>query len=450
MEYKKIKVAVIGRPNVGKSTLFNRLIKERRSIVDDTPGVTRDRLYADIEWNDKSITLIDTGGLIEEDEFSGNEITKQVRKQVFSAIEEADFIIFLTDGRSGITGQDEKIARALRKIKNKKKIFLAVNKIDTVNQADLIHEFYSLGLDNPYPISALCGSSGLAEILDEISLSSKNGKVSKEEGIRVAIVGKPNVGKSSILNSLLGEERSIVTPVAGTTRDIINTEISVNGKNYILIDTAGLRRKSKVSSNIERYATTRAISAIEKADVVLFVVDATCDISDQDQKIASLIKRRNKPSIILVNKWDLIENKKSNTMNKYQEKMLLQLHFVDYSEILFTSALKNKNLDKVWQLIDKVYGNYQRRISTGQLNKTFEEILLNTSPPSKKGKHLRIYYATQVNVKPPEIVLFVNDNELASKQFESFVEKEIRKRFDFTGTPIKLLFRNKNKKDQSL
>ena len=445
MEKRDIKVAIIGRPNVGKSTLFNRLLKQRKSIVDDLPGVTRDRLYADIEWNGKPITLIDTGGLIDEKHIPEKEIIDEVRKHVFVAVDEADFVVFMVDGKSGITSQDDKIAKMLRKIKDKKKIFLAVNKIDTEKQLDLVPEFYSLGLGEPYPISALAGSSGLADILDEVSKNSKNHKITTEEIIKIAIVGKPNVGKSSILNCLVGKERSIVSSIAGTTRDSIDTEIKVSGKRYLLIDTAGLRRKSKVSSNIERYATSRAIEAIEKADIALFVVDSAEKISDQDQKIASVIKKRNKGSIIIVNKWDLVENKTSTTINRFEEQILYGLHFVNYSKILFTSAIEKKNINKILGLVDEVFENYQRRISTGKLNKALEDIILLTSPPSKKGKALKIYYATQANVKPPEIVLFVNDSELVSEQYQKFLEKEIRSRFDFTGSPIKMVFRTKPK-----
>ncbi len=445
MEHKYTKVAVIGRPNVGKSTLFNRLLKERKSIVDDMPGVTRDRLYADIEWNGKGITLIDTGGLSYTKNGKKDEIDIEVKKQVSDAIEDSDFVIFMVDGRDGITSEDEKIASFLRKIKNRKKIFLVINKIDSAKQEQLIYEFYSLGFGEPYPISALSGSSGLADILDEVSLSSKEIKSENQDSIRVAIVGKPNVGKSSILNCLLGKERAIVSPVPGTTRDSIDSKIRVNDKDYILIDTAGLRRKSKISSVVERYATTRAISSIERADVVLFVVDASFTISEQDQKIASVIKKRLKSSIILVNKWDLISEKKSTTINEFENEIFSLLHFINYSKILFVSAKERKNITKIWGLVDKVFENYQRRISTGKINKAIEEIVLNSSTPSKKGKQLRIYYATQSNIKPPEIVLFVNDAEIISEQYTKFLEKEIRNKFDFSGCPIKLVSRNKKK-----
>ena len=445
MRDKSVKVAIIGRPNVGKSTLFNRLLKQRKSIVDDFPGVTRDRLYADIEWNGKPITLIDTGGLIDEKAIPEKEIIDEVKKHVFMAIEESDFVVFMVDGKAGITSQDEKIAKMLRKIKNDKKIFLAVNKIDTEKQLNLVSEFYSLGLDEPYPISALAGSSGLADILDEIAGHSKNHKITDDEMIKIAIVGKPNVGKSSLLNCLVGKERSIVSSIAGTTRDSIDTEVKVNGKHYLLVDTAGLRRKSKVSSNIERYATTRAIETIEKSDIVLLVLDSCEKISDQDQKIASVIKKRNKGSIIIVNKWDLVENKTSTTINRFEERILYGLHFVNYSKMLFTSATEKKNVNKIFELVDEVYENYQRRVSTGKLNKVIEDIVLLTSSPSKKGKLLKIYYATQTNVKPPEIVIFVNDSEIVSEQYHKFLEKEIRKIFDFSGSPIKMVFRTKPK-----
>lgn len=452
MEHRHIKIAVIGRPNVGKSTLFNRLIGERKAIVDDTPGVTRDRLYADILWNSKDITLIDTGGLVYNSEMK-NEIIQGVRKQVFFAIEESDFVIFLLDGKSGITQQDEKIASYLRKIKNTKKIFLAVNKIDTEKQIDLIYEFYSLGFGDPHPISALSGSSGLADIFDEIVSYKTNVNVvetprqgvSTEDAIKIAIVGKPNVGKSSILNCLAGEERSLVTSVPGTTRDSVDSKVKVSGKEYILIDTAGLRRKSKVSSRIERYANIRVVSSIERADVVLFVVDVTSEITDQDQKIASLIKRRNKPSIILANKWDLIKDKNIRVVSSIQEGMFSSLHFVNYSMLLFTSVFERKSLNKIWPLINSVYSNYEGRISTSKLNKALEDITLQSSMPTKNGKELKIYYVTQSNIKPPEIVFFINDSKIVTKQYERFLEKEIRSRFDFLGTPIKLVFRSKKK-----
>lgn len=445
MANKNIKVAIIGRPNVGKSTLFNRLLKQRKSIVDDFPGVTRDRLYADIEWNGKPITLIDTGGLIDEKNIPEKEIIDEVRKHVMAAVDEADFVIFMVDGKSGITSQDEKVAGMLRKIKNRKKIFLAVNKIDTEKQLDLVSEFYSLGLGEAYPVSAIAGSSGMADILDEVSKDSKNQKKQEEELIKISIVGKPNVGKSSILNCLTGSERSIVSSIAGTTRDSIDTEVTVHGKKYLLIDTAGLRRKSKVSSNIERYATTRAVESMERSDVVLFVIDATEKISDQDQKIAALVKRKNKASIIVVNKWDLVENKTSVTINRFEEKILHDLHFINYSKILFTSAVEKRNVSKIFPLVDETFENHQRRIPTGKLNKTIEDIVLLTSPPGKKGKFLKIYYATQADTRPPEIVLFVNDSELANEQYQKFLEKEIRKIFDFSGTPIKMVLRNKPK-----
>lgn len=447
MNNKKTKVAVIGRPNVGKSTLFNRLVRERKSIVDDTPGVTRDRLYADISWNGKNITLIDTGGLVEGN-VKDDEITPEVKKHAYSAIEESDFVLFLVDGKSGITSQDEKIAYNLRKIKDSKKIFLAVNKIDTEKQADLVYEFYSLGLGDPYPISAIAGSSGLADILDNIAANSNNKDIKEKvlEGtINVAIVGKPNVGKSSILNCLLGEERSIVTSQAGTTRDSIDTQINIDGQEFNLIDTAGLRKKSKVSSAVERYATSRAISSIEKADVVLLVLDATVYVSDQDKKIAMLVKNRYKASVIIVNKWDLVKDKKSNTMSLFEKDTLSRLHFVDYSKILFTSAIEKKNIKKIWSEITEVYKNYNNRVSTGKLNKAIEDITLLVSPPSKKGKALKIYYVTQASIKPPEIVFFVNDSELVSEQYKRYLDKEIRNRFEFSGSPLKLTFRNKRK-----
>lgn len=435
------KVAVIGRPNVGKSTLFNRLLRERRSIVDDMPGVTRDRLYADIDWNQKGITLIDTGGIVHEDE---NEISKAVNNQVKLAIDEADFIIFMVDGTTGITKYDERISRELRKILDRKKIFLAVNKVDTEKQLHFIHDFYSLGLGEPYPISALMGSEGLADILDEIAKASYKDVIETEPSLKLAIVGKPNVGKSSILNAICNKERSIVTSIAGTTRDSLDTEVKVDGKTYTLIDTAGLRKKSKVDTKIERYSTMRTIAAIERADVVLFIVEANTTISDQDQKIAALIKKRERPSVILVNKWDLIETKNSMVLNTIKEDVLKDLHFINYSEVLFVSALDKKNLTKIWATAEKAHDNSKARIPTARLNKILEEIILNSSPPtSKGGKRLKIYFVTQTGIQPPEIVFFINDIKLVKPEYERFLERSIRDNFDFSGTPIKLTFRNK-------
>lgn len=442
---KKITLAIVGRPNVGKSTLFNRLIKKRVSIVSDTPGVTRDKLYSELEWNGKQIRLIDTGGL---DTTTKDEILSEVKKQVLSVIDESDYVLFMVDGIAGSTSLDEKIASMLRKIKNKKKIFLAVNKIDTEKQLHNVYEFYSFGLGKPFPISALSGSSGMADILDIVSsgTNSVNNKDALKHEIKVAIVGKPNVGKSSLLNALLNENRSIVTSVAGTTRDSIDSSIEVNGKNYLLTDTAGLRKKARVSSAIERYATTRTIESIERSDVAVLVVEANSRITDQDKKIASVIKKRDKASIVVVNKWDLIEEKSSKIQNDIKDHIIKELQFINYSKVLFISALQKKNVTKLWDLISKVYGNYGSRISTSKLNKAVEDIVLYASPPTGKGgKSLRIYYVTQASAFPPEIVFFVNDSDLVKTQYEKFLEKQLREKFDFSGTPIKLVFRNKKK-----
>ncbi|MBI1858371.1 MAG: ribosome biogenesis GTPase Der [Candidatus Melainabacteria bacterium] len=437
-------IAIVGRPNVGKSTLFNRVIKQRKSIVDDTPGVTRDKLYDNFEWNGKKLTLIDTGGLILGDD---DEITSGVRKQVYMAFEEADYILFLVDGNSGITALDEKIAGALRKIKDKKHIFLAVNKIDTEKQLPNIYEFYSLGFGEPYPVSALSGSAGLADIFDEIADTSSTLKANSKEQKKIAIVGKPNVGKSSLLNCLINEERAIVTSIPGTTRDSLDSKIKVHGKEYILTDTAGLRKKSRVSTNIERYATVRTISAIENSDVVALVLDVNEGITDQDKKIASVIKNRNKASIIIANKWDLVEEKSSQVQNQILDYILESLQFVKYSKVLFTSAIQRKNVYNIWELIEEAFVNYAKRIPTAKLNQAVEDIVLFTTPPTGKGgKALRIYYVTQTNVNPPEIVFFVNDSDLVKPQYERFLEKELRGKFDFSSTPLKLVFRNKRKK----
>lgn len=439
LKYKT--VAIIGRPNVGKSTLFNRIIKEKKSIVDDTPGVTRDRLYADFEWSGKIITLIDTGGLISR---NTDEISNEVKKQVFSAVEEADYVLFMVDGQEGVNALDEEIAAILRKMKNKKKIFLAVNKIDSLKHEADIYDFYSLGLGEPYPISALAGSMALANILDEIALSSSGITSPNEDLIKVSLVGKPNVGKSSILNCLLGKERAIVSSIPGTTRDSLDVKIIVNDKAFLLIDTAGLRKKSKVDSNVERYATSRAIASIEKSDVVILILESTFNVSDQDKKIASVIKKRNKASVVLLNKWDLIENKTSANLNLIIDDVLTSLQFVNYSKVLNTSAKNKKNIIKIWDLVSESYNNFCRRVSTSKLNKAIEEIVYLTTPPTGKGgKSLRIYYVTQADIKPPEIVFFVNDADLVKTEYERFLEKELRKRFDFSGTPLKLVFRNK-------
>ena len=432
-------VAIVGRPNVGKSTLFNALAGERISIVKDTPGVTRDRIYADVSWLDYNFTMIDTGG-IEPD--SGDIILSQMREQAQIAIDTADVIIFITDVRQGLQDSDSKVADMLRR--SHKPVVLVVNKVDSFEKfMPDVYEFYNLGIAEPQPVSA-SAMLGLGDMLDEVVSHFPEGCKEEEEDERpkVAIIGKPNVGKSSLINKLAQEDRVIVSNIAGTTRDAIDTNIKFNGQEYIFIDTAGLRRKSKIKEDIERYSIIRAVAAVERADVVIIVIDAVEGVTEQDAKIAGIAHERGKGIIIAVNKWDAIE-KDNSTVKKYTEKIRQILSFMPYAEIMFISAKTGQRLNKIFELIDIVIENNSMRVATGVLNEIVAEAVAMQQPPSDKGKRLRIYYVTQVSVKPPTFVIFVNDKQLMHFSYTRYLENRIRDTFGFQGTALKFITRER-------
>lgn len=434
-------VAVVGRPNVGKSTLFNALAGERVAIVKDIPGVTRDRLYRDVEWAGKAFLLADTGG-IEPD--SKDIIFSQMREQAQLAIDTADVIIFLTDVRSGVTDQDLDIAGMLRK--SGKNIVLAVNKVDNhIQQSPEVYEFYNLGLGDPYPISAEA-KQGLGDLLEAVcSHIPENGEDEDESYTKIAIIGRPNSGKSSLINKLLGEERLIVSDIAGTTRDAVDTDVVHNGKKYTFIDTAGLRRKSRIKEDLERYMIVRAVSAIERADVCVMVIDASEDIAEQDAHIAGIAHERGKGMIILVNKWDLIE-KDNKTVKRYTENIRQVLSFMPYAELMFVSAKTGQRLSKIYDVIDKVNDSSTLRITTGILNDVLAKAVAMQQPPSDKGRILRVYYMTQVGVRPPTFVIFVNSKKLMHYSYTRYIENRIRDAFGFVGTPINFIIRERKEK----
>ncbi len=432
-------VAVVGRPNVGKSTLFNVLAGERISIVKDTPGVTRDRIYADASWLDRTFTLIDTGG-IEPD--SKDIILSQMREQAEIAIETADVIVFITDVRQGLVDADAKVADMLRR--SKKPVVLVVNKVDSFEKfMPDVYEFYNLGIGDPIPVSA-ASQLGIGDMLDEIirHFPDDAGKDEEDERPRVAIIGKPNVGKSSLVNRLLGENRVIVSDIAGTTRDAVDTAIKYNGEEYVFIDTAGLRRKSKIKEDLERYSIIRAVTAVERADVVLIVIDATEGVTEQDAKIAGIAHDRGKGIIIVVNKWDAIE-KDNKTIYKHTEKIRQILSFMPYAEIMFISAKTGQRTGRIFDMIRMVLENNSMRVATGVLNEIVTEAVAMQQPPSDKGKRLRIYYVTQVAVKPPTFVIFVNDKELMHFSYTRYLENRIREAFGFKGTSLKFIIRER-------
>lgn len=437
-------VAVVGRPNVGKSTLFNALAGERISIVKDTPGITRDRIYADVSWLDRNFTLIDTGG-IEPD--SRDVILSQMRSQAQIAIDTADVILFLVDVQQGLVDADSKVADMLRR--SHKPVLLVVNKVDSQEKymAD-VYEFYNLGIGEPYPISA-ANKLGLGDLLDEVIALFPEGEEDEEEDERprVAIVGKPNVGKSSLINKLLGEERLIVSDIAGTTRDAVDTEVTHNGKEYVFIDTAGLRRKNKVKEELERYMIVRTVSAVERAEIVVLVIDAVEGVTEQDAKIAGIAHERGKAVIIAVNKWDALE-KDDKTIYRMTEKVRNTLSYMPYAEILFVSAKTGQRLDRLFDTIDMVSENHAMRVATGVLNEIMSEAVAMQQPPSDKGKRLRLYYITQVAVKPPTFVIFVNSKELMHFSYTRYIENQIRETFGFKGTPLRFIIRERNEKEQ--
>ncbi len=432
-------VAVVGRPNVGKSTLFNVLAGEKIAIVKDSPGITRDRIYADVNWLDQTFTLIDTGG-IEPD--SNDIILSQMREQAQIAIDTADVILFMVDVKQGLVDADAKVADMLRR--SHKPVVLVVNKVDSFEKmmAD-VYEFYNLGIGEPYPISAV-NRLGLGEMLDEVIgyFPETSGVEEEDDRIRVAIVGKPNVGKSSLINKLLGENRLIVSDIAGTTRDAVDTEITHNGKDYIFIDTAGLRRKNKIKEELEHYMIVRTVSAVERADVVVLLIDAVEGVTEQDAKIAGIAHDRGKAMIIAVNKWDAIE-KDNKTVNEYSAKIRQVLSFMPYAEILFISAVTGQRLPKLFDTIEMVSENHAMRVQTGVLNEIMSQAVAMQQPPSDKGKRLRLFYITQVSVKPPTFVIFVNDKELMHFSYTRYIENQIREAFGFQGTPLKFVIRER-------
>ena len=435
-------VAIVGRPNVGKSTLFNALAGEKISIVKDTPGVTRDRIYADISWLDYQFTMIDTGG-IEPD--TGDMMLSHMRDQAEIAIETADVIIFLTDVRQGLVDADYQVADMLRR--SQKPVVLAVNKVDNYEKFIMdTYEFYNLGLGTPFPVSAY-SKLGFGDLLDEViaNCNPETLKEEEDERPRVAIIGKPNAGKSSMINKMLGEDRLIVSDVAGTTRDAIDTVIRRGDKEYVFIDTAGLRRKSRIKEDLERYSVIRTVAAVERCDVAILVIDAEEGITEQDAKIAGIAHERGKGMIIAVNKWDLVE-KNDKTIYKYTNKIREVLSFMSYAELVFVSAKTGQRFQKIFDLLDVVIENHALRVQTGVLNEILAEAVAMKQPPSDKGKRLKLYYMTQVSVKPPTFVVFVNDKKLTHFSYTRYLENQIRNTFGFRGTPIRIYTRERKER----
>ena len=434
---KKPIVAIIGRPNVGKSTFVNRLVGARHSIVDDAPGVTRDRKYFDVQWLDKIFTVIDTGGIVPSDE---EDIPVNIFAQAKIACEEADKIIFMTDGKDGITPIDEDIANILRR--SGKPVFLAVNKIDSSERMSYAAEFYSLSLGEPYPVSALHGSGGVGDLLDDVTADFDNSEDDEEaeaRPVRIAIVGKPNAGKSSIVNALLGKDRVIVSDVSGTTRDTIDSHVKWEKEEFILVDTAGIRKKAKVDWGVEKFAVARAIKAIRDCDVAVLVIDATDGLTDQDKKIASIVIEAGKGMIVAVNKWDLIENKQSSTINKFEKEIEQQAPFLHYVPKIFISAVTKQRLVSIYKETNKVWE---------QFNKVISDAYAMVPPDTIKNKRLKIYYTTQVKVAPPSFVFFVNKEDLMKDSYKRYLENKLREAFGFFGTPIRLMVREKQDKEK--
>ena len=431
-------VAIVGRPNVGKSTIFNRIIGERKSIVEDTPGVTRDRIYGKAEWLTKEFRVIDTGGI----QLADQPFREEINMQVEIAIDEADTILFVVNGKEGITNDDEYIARLLQR--SQKKVILAVNKVDDFAQSDSIYEFYNLGLSDPIAVSGAHGI-GIGDILDAI-VNSFPDKIQKDyDGMtRFCVIGRPNVGKSSLVNALLNQERVIVSNIEGTTRDAIDTPFKREGKEYVVIDTAGIRKRGKVYENIEKYSVLRAMSAIERSDVVLVVIDGESGIRDQDKHDAGFAHEAGKGVIIVYNKWDAVE-KDEKTMNRIEKEIRTQFQYLSYAPILFVSALKKQRIQTILPMIDDVHDASVLRIQTNVLNEVLMDAQLMTPPPTHKGKRLKIYYASQVAVAPPTIVLFVNDPELLHFSYKRFLENSLREAFGFQGTTLRILARERNR-----
>lgn len=434
----KPQVAIVGRPNVGKSTIFNRIAGERISIVDDRPGVTRDRIYSSAEWLHHEFNIIDTGGI----DIGDEPFMEQIRQQAEIAIQEADVIIFMTNGREGITAADEEVAKIL--FKAKKPVVLAVNKIDNPEMRDLIYDFYSLGFGEPFPISGSHGL-GLGDLLDEVAkhFPDKKDNDYEDDVIKFSLIGRPNVGKSSLVNAILGEERVIVSDIPGTTRDAVDSLLTVNGQKFVIIDTAGMRKKGKVYENTEKYSVLRALKAIERSDVVLVVLNGEEGIVEQDKKIAGYAHDAGRAIVIVVNKWDAVE-KDDKTMAKFEKNIREHFQFLDYAPVVFLSAKTKQRLHTLIPMIEMASENHARRVETSVLNDVIMDAVAMNPPPADKGRRLKIFYATQVAVKPPTFVVFVNDPELMHFSYERFLINRIRDAFGFEGTPIKLYVRERS------
>lgn len=433
-------VAVVGRPNVGKSTLFNKLAGKRISIVEDTPGVTRDRIFTEVEWLNKYFTLVDTGGI---EPNTNDIILSQMRNQAMLAMDMAHVILFVVDGKAGLTAADREVAQMLRKTKTP--VILVVNKIDSQSQFDNVYDFYELGLGVPFAISS-ANSMGLGDLLDEVVDNFPEGLDTEydEDIIRVAITGKPNAGKSSILNNMLGEERVIVSPIAGTTRDAIDTYLEKGDHKFLLIDTAGLRRKSKIYENVEKYSVIRAMSAVDRADVVLIVIDAEQGVTEQDTKVAGIAHDEGKACLFVINKWDLIE-KNDKTMSLYTKEIREKFPFMAYAPIVFVSAKTNQRMNKILETVVYIAEEHAKRVPTSTLNDVIGEAVLLNQPPSDKGKRLKIYYGSQTGVQPPKFTLFINDKQLTHFSYQRYLENKIRENFGFEGTPVRFEYREKRK-----
>lgn len=435
-------VAVVGRPNVGKSTFTNRLVGRREAIVHDEPGVTRDRLYLKADWNGRDFVVVDTGGIVPHEQ--ADEIVASIRDQAAAAIEHADFIFMVVDARAGLTPADEEIAALLRPAG--KPVFLVANKVDHIGLESETSEFYRLGFGQPWGVSAIHGL-GVGDLLDElVNKFPPEGEKPTEEGLRIALVGRPNAGKSSLTNRLLGEHRMIVSPIAGTTRDAIDTPFQYHGKRYWLVDTAGVRRKAKVDYGVEAFAVVRALKAMERADVVILVIDATVGITDQDQRLVGMAADAGKPLLLAVNKWDLVP-KDGHTMSSFEEGLREQLPHATFATIRFTSALTGQRVQRLIEDAEAAAEQAARRVTTGVLNEVLTEAMAMTSPPSRRGRAMKLYFATQARTNPPTFVLFVNDPDLVPDSYARYLEKQVRASFGFEGTPVRLLFRSRRDKD---
>ncbi len=428
-------VAIVGRPNVGKSTFFNKVAGRRISITENRPGVTRDRIYANCEWRGKQFVLVDTGGIELKSE---DAMWRQIATQAKLAVDTADVILFFVDGREGLTASDHDVADFLRR--SKKPVILVVNKIDEYS-AEKVFEYYSLGLGEPYAVSSE-HSRGIGDVLDLAVQSFEKSEETQDDSLKIAVVGKPNAGKSSIVNRILGEERTIVTPVAGTTRDAIDTPFTRDGKKYTIIDTAGMRRKRAVEDDVEYYSVLRAVDAVKRADVVLLVVDSSEGLTEQDVKIIGMVHEEGKPSVVVMNKWDLIE-KDTHTIQKFEEGLKEDLKFMDYFKSVYVSAKSGQRLDRLLKLAEEVYAHASFRVPTGALNDLLIDAMRISEPPSYQGRRMKLYYASQVSVKPPIFVLMVNDENLMHFSYARYLENVIRNAYDFTGTPIRIQVRNK-------